>query len=268
MLGLETAAASVDRALSILEAVAHSSGGLNNSEISRRLKIPKSSASYILRALERRGYLQRDAGTKKYRLGLRLLDLSRGVLVAPDLRELALPALRHLAERTQLTTHLAILDQDQAVYIEKVEWPGFIKMDTWVGKRMEVHSTSVGKALVAYLPRQEAEAIARSRGLKKRAPRTITGLSAFLRELERVRAQGYAVDDEENSPGVRCVGAPVFNSLGEVEASVGVSGAINQITHKNLPAIAELVQEAARRISKQLGYPGLLRRGEPRRSAL
>jgi len=268
MQGVETAASSVDRALSILEAVAHSTSGLNNSEISRWLKMPKSSASYILRALERRGYLQRDAGTKKYRLGLRLLDLSRGVLVAPDLREVALPALRHLAERTQLTTHLAILDQDQAVYIEKVEAPGFIKMDTWVGKRMEVHSTSVGKALVAYLPREQAEAIARSRGLKKRTPRTITALPAFLRELERVRAHGYAVDDEENSLGARCVGAPVFNSFGEVEASVGVSGAINQVTHKHLPAIAELVQEAARRISKQLGYSAPLPRAEPRRSAV
>lgn len=263
MLTSEAAGTSVDRALTILEAVAHASGGLTNSEISRRLKIPKSSASYILRALERRGYVQRDAGTRKYRLGLRLLDLSRGVLVAPDLRELALPILRHLAERTQLTTHLAIFDQGQAVYIEKVESPGFIKMDTWVGKRMDVHSTSVGKALVAQLPRHEAEAIARDRGLRKRTPRTITGLAAFLRELEKVRAHGYAIDDEENSLGVRCVAAAVFNSSGKVEASVGVSGAISQITKTDLPTVAELVQDAARRMSKQLGYSAALRRSAP-----
>lgn len=242
----------VDRALSILEATGQRTEGLTNSEISRRLGIPKSSASYILRALERRGYLRRDAESGKYRLGLKVLSLGQEALTGFDLGELARPVLRALVERTQLTAHLAVLDHGEAVYIEKVDAPGFIKMDTWVGRRMYVHSTSVGKALAAHLPRDVVEGIVRERGLKKRTPKTITSFSRFLAELEKVRAQGYAVDDEENSVGARCVGAPVFDRLGNVEAAVGLSGTTSQIDLSSLPKFAELVQEAARKISRHL----------------
>lgn len=253
--------AAVDRALAILELVALRSGGLTNSEISGRLRIPKSSATYILRALERRGYLQRDSETRKYRLGLKLLDLSHGVAAAPDLRAIAKPILKHLAERAGLTVHLAILDQGQAVYIEKAEASGFIKMDTWVGRRMDVHSTSVGKVLVAWLPRPEVAHILRRQGFKKHTPHTITSLPVFLKELEKVRAHGYAVDDEENNLGARCLAVPVFNGEGKVEASVGVSGTTGQTEKGHIPEIAALVQEATRRISRQLGYHPPTRRG-------
>lgn len=253
----ESPSAAVERALGILEAVAQRSDGLTNAELSRKLAIPKSSASYILRTLERRGYLRRMAESGKYRLGLKVLSLGRNVLAGLDIGEVARPVMRHLVDRTQLTTHLAVLDHGEAVYIEKVDAPGFIKMDTWVGRRMYVHSTSVGKALVAHLSKSEVEAIARAQGLKKRTPKTITGLNRFLAELEKVRAQGYAVDDEENSLGARCVGAPVFGVLGNVEAAVGVSGTTTQIDHSNLPKIAELVKDAGRKISRLLARPSL-----------
>lgn len=252
----EGSSTAVERAVAILEAVAARPGGMTNAEISSRLGIPKSSASYILRTLEHSGYLRRNLATGKYRLGLKVLSFSRVVLAELDIRELALPVLRSLVERTQLTAHLAVLDHGEAVYIERVDAPGFIKMDTWVGRRMSVHSTSVGKALVAHLPKTEVEAILRQRGLPKRTPRTITVPSRYLRELNRVRAQGYAVDDEENSPGVRCVAAPIFDRLGKVQASVGVSGTTGQVDDSNLPRFAELVKEAARRISRHLGRLG------------
>jgi DNA-binding IclR family transcriptional regulator len=242
----------VERALAILEAVAQRGDGLTNSELSRRLGMPKSSASYILRTLEGHGYLRREPATGKYRLGLRILGLSRDVLAGLDIKEVALPVLRSLVERTQLTAHLAVLDHSEAVYIEKVEGPGFIKMDTWVGRRMNVHSTSVGKTLVAYLPKSEVEAIVRERGLKKRTPKTITSQTRFLGELDKVRAQGYALDDEENSLGARCVAAPVFDALGRVEAAVGLSGTTTQINDVSLPRLAEQVKETARKISRQL----------------
>src|SRR5713226_4211716 len=140
----------VERALAILESIAQRHDGLTNSQISGRLGIPKSSASYILRTLERRGYLRRESETGKYRLGLKVLSLGRGVLAGLNIGEAALPVLRALVERTQLTAHLAVLDHGEAVYIEKVDAPGFIKMNTWVGRRMFIHSTSVGKVLMAH----------------------------------------------------------------------------------------------------------------------
>jgi len=241
----------VDRALGILETLAEPGDGLTNSDLSRRLGMPKSSASYLLRALERRGYVRRDP-EGRYRPGLKVLSLTREVLSGMSIRDAAQPILRQLVERCRLTAHLAVLDHGQAVYIEKVDAPGFIKMDTWVGRRMDVHSTSVGKSLVAHLPAREVEALLRERGMRKRTPKTIVAPARFLKELEKVRAQGYAVDDEENNLGARCVGAPVVGPAGEVQAAVGVSGTTGQVNREVLPRIAEMVQEAARKISRQL----------------
>src|SRR5246500_984469 len=116
----------VERALAMLEAVALESDGLSNAEISRQLNIPKSSASYILRTLEARGYLTRDAESGKYRVGLKILSLSRGALGGLDVRGVALPIMRRLMQQTGLTCHLAVLDGYEAVYVEKVEPEGFI----------------------------------------------------------------------------------------------------------------------------------------------
>lgn len=238
----------------MLEAVAQEPDGLSNAEISRKLQIPKSSASYILRTLENQAYLKRDEETGKYRVGLKILSLSRGALSGIDVREVALPIMRHLMEKTNLTCHLAILDGPEAVYIEKVEPQGFIRMDTWVGRRMRVHATSVGKALVAHIPQERLEKILADRGMEKRTPKTITTLPRLLKDLEKVRAQGYAVDDEENNMGARCLGAPVFNRSGGIEASIGLSGTINQVNAQTMPRILEALKDAARRVSLQLGY--------------
>jgi len=250
----ESPSVAVERALAMLEAAAQEPEGLSNAEISRKLEIPKSSASYILRTLEKQGYLHRDEESGKYRVGLKILSLSRGALSGIDVREVALPIMRHLMEKTNLTCHLAILDGPEAVYIEKVEPQGFIRMDTWVGRRMRVHATSVGKALVAHIPQPQLEKIISERAMEKRTAKTITTLPRLLKELEKVRGQGYAVDDEENNIGARCVGAPIFNQQGLIEASIGLSGTINQVNAQTMPRILEALKDAARHISMQLGY--------------
>src|SRR5437899_1823994 len=181
----------VDRPLPSLEAAAERRDGLTNSEISRKLVIPKSSASYILRTLERRGFLRRDQETGRYRLGLKVLSLGRDVLASLNIGEVAQPFMTSLVERVHMTSHLAVLDQGEAVYVGKVEAPGFFKVNTWVGRRMFVHSTSVGKVLVAWMPRPEVEVILREKGLKKRTPKTIASYGKFFAELERVRTQGF-----------------------------------------------------------------------------
>src|SRR5664279_1340751 len=163
----ENPSTAVERTLLILEAAAQREGGMSNAEFSRKLKIPKSSASYILRTLEQYGYLRRSGDDGKYRIGMKVLGLSRAALGGIDVREVALPIMRHLVDRIHITTHLAILDQGEAVYVEKVEAPGFIKMNTWIGRRMEVHSTAVGKVLLAYLDVKQRDAVLRQRGLKK-----------------------------------------------------------------------------------------------------
>ena len=125
---------------------------------------------------------------------------------------------------------------------------------SWVGRRMRVHATSVGKALVAHIPQERLEKILSDRGMEKRTPKTITTVSRLLKELEKVRAQGYAVDDEENNMGARCLGAPVFDQSGSIEAALGLSGTINQVNAHTMPRILEALKDAARHVSMQLGY--------------
>lgn len=251
-------ATAVERALNILEAAADRREGLTNSEISHKLAIPKSSASYILRALERRGYLRRDAPSGRYRLGLKILSLGGNARANLDLAEVALPFMQALQERIHLTVHLAVLDQGEAVYIEKVEAPGFFKVNTWVGRRMYLHSTSVGKCLIAGLPKQEVESLLHQQGLKKRTPRTITSLTRLLAELQLVHAQGYAMDDEENSVGARCVAVPIHDANGRAIAALGVSGTLTQMDEANLPRILEALKETVRRVSRQMQQSGAL----------
>lgn len=160
--------------------------------------------------------------------------------------------MRALVEKIHMTVHLAVLDQGEAVYIEKVEAAGFFKVNTWVGRRMFLHSTSVGKCLLAWLPKHEVEGLVKRQGLKKRTPKTITTITGLLEDLEHTKSEGYAVDDEENSLGARCLGAPVFDVAGNVVAALGASGTLTQMDEPSMPRIAEALKETARRISRQL----------------
>jgi DNA-binding IclR family transcriptional regulator len=249
-----TSSTAIERAMGIFEAVAERKSGLTLSEICRHLEIPKSSASYLLRTLKNLGYLHLDPATGKYRLGLKVMSLGQRVEIGTDVKEAALPGMQKLVEKTNLTAHLAVLDHGEAVYVAKIEPPSFIQMNTWVGKRMQVNSTGVGKALAAYLKQSDVEAILKQHGMKKRTAKTLTVYANFWRELEKVQAKGYAVDDEENSLGARCVAVPIFDSLGNAVAAIGLSGTTEQITKTSINKIVELVKEAAQKSSAKLGY--------------
>ena len=250
----------VERTLSILETVSHSDNGLSNSEISRRLKIPKSSASYILRILESRGYLLREDSSGKYRLGLKLMSLTREMLAHIDVREIAKPLMEQFVKRTNLSAHLAVLDNGRAVYVEKVEAMGFVKMDIWVGHRLPVHSTAIGKILVSEMPDDEITEILKIRGMDKHTAKTIMKQEKYLKEIEKVRTFGFAIDNEENSEGVRCVAAPVYDAQGKIAAALGTSGTTNQVNEENLPKIVKLIQESAVKVSEQMGYSAKMRK--------
>ena len=253
----EKTANAVERTFSILELVAESAQGLSNSDISRRLKLPKSSASYILRVMEKRGYLSRADGGK-YRLGLKIMSLSRGRLAHVDVREIAKPILENFLRQSRMSeAHLAVLDNGRAVYVEKVEAENsFIKMDIWVGHRLPVHTTAIGKILVANLPDKEIAKILELHGMERKTRRSITSRTKFLREVERVRKYGVAIDNEENSLNVRCLAAPVFNQQGETIAALGTSATILQLDEAHLPKVVEAVKAAARQVSEQMGFFG------------
>lgn len=244
---------SVERALSILELLASKHQGLSTSEISRFARLPKSSTSYLLRTLVGRGYVRRDAETGQHTLGVRILSLGGQAMQGMALREVALPHLRHLVERTRLGAHLAILDQGDAVYIERLESPGFIKMDIWNGRRVAPQATAIGKALICHMEKQEVQEIAAHHRLNPASAKTIMSLPRLLTELAATRRRGYAIDDEEHAVGVRCVAAPVFAASGEIVAAIGVSGTVSQINDTYLASVGNIVRTSALKFSAQLG---------------
>lgn len=247
----------IERTLSILELITASQKGLSNADLSRRLNIPKSSASYILRVLEKRGYLSReDSG--RYRIGLKLVSLTSGALTHLDFREIAKPIMSDFLKKSRLPeVHLAVLDNGRAVYVEKIEAQNsFIKMDIWVGHRLPIHTTAIGKALVANLLDSEILKILEIRGMEKKTRKSITTPVKFLQEIEKVKKYGYAIDDEENSENVRCLAAPIYDSNGKIIAAIGTSTIINQLDKTHLPKIIEMVKDSAQKISKGLGFMG------------
>lgn len=251
----ETTSRAVERALSIIELVAESQKPQSNADLSRRLKIPKSSASYILRVLENRGYLRRDDGGK-YRLGLKLLSLTSDSLTHTDIREIAKPVLQGFLKKSRLpAAHLAILDNGRAVYIEKVENErSFIKMDIWVGHHLPVHTTAIGKILVSGLTDYEIRKTLKLRGMERKTPKSITSIEKFLAEIKKVKKQGFAIDDEENSEEVRCLAAPIFDAKGNVIAALGASSTILQIDNERMPDLIEQITNSAEKVSRQIGY--------------
>jgi len=196
----------VHRGLQILELLAEHRKAWSTSEIARRLKIPKSTGSYLLHTLESRGYLHREEGGH-YRLSMKLLALGSQAQHGVEVREAALPALRRVVAETGITGHLAVLEGSAAIYIERVPAPGFIQMDTWIGRQMPLHSTSSGKVLLAFLPDEQVEPLLAAAALPRFTPKTIVSLPRLRQELKKIRETGFALDDEENTPGVRCIAA-------------------------------------------------------------
>jgi len=244
----------VVRTLDILEAISGRHSGVTNAFLARRLGIPKSSASSILRVLQGRGYLCRYTENGRYKLGLNLLTLGRKVLETSDIRDLALPIMRVLVDQLDLTCHLAILGHHDAVHFEKIVAQRYFRQDKSrsVGERVPLHSSSVGKAMLANRPKPELDEFLPFLDLHKFGPRTITTLPRLLAKLDEVRKQGYAVDDEECRPGWRCVGAPIFDPLGRTTVALCLTGTVAELDDLRLAAAAAAVKEAAQQISRRL----------------
>jgi len=244
---------SVERALSILELLASRNQGLSTSAISRLAGVPKSSTSYLLRTLTARGYVWRDAESGQHTLGIRVLSLGGQAMQGMALREVAFPHLRSIVERTRLGAHLAILDHGDAVYIERIESPGFIKMDIWIGRRVAPQLTAVGKALICHLDPHDVQEIVSRHRVTPASSKTIVKLPRLMEELALTCQRGYAIDDEEHAVGVRCAAAPIFAAGGEVVAAIGVSGTASQLNDDYLPKVGNLIRSTALKLSSQLG---------------
>jgi DNA-binding IclR family transcriptional regulator len=204
--------------------------------------------------LEDRGYLWKDLPSRKYFVGLKISVLARVALEGFELRERSKHFLLNLAAKMGLTVHMAVLEGSEAVLIEVIAPPGIPKLDTWVGQRMDVNCTGVGKALLAFLSEEEFKRTTQGRRLTKHNQYTISSIAKLREELNKVRAAGYAVDNEEDEIGFRCAAAPVFDHGDKVVAAISVAGTADQIPLHRMEKVAECVRDTAEKISRTIGF--------------
>ena len=242
----------IHRTLDIIEALVQQRT-LTVSEVNRRFKIPKSSAYAILHTLKSRGYVDKDK-MDRYSLGLQLFSLGNALIEGLDVRKIAYSLLKELTEEAQLTGHIAIQDGEYAVYIEKREVFGSVRLTTWLGRRVHLHSTAIGKALLAFLPEEEVDLIVNKHSLPRLTAKTITSPKLLKKELAKVRTHGYAVGNEENEIGVRAVAAPIFNDAGRVVAAVNLGASTMHMRVEDIPRLGALVRQYSLRMSEQLGF--------------
>jgi len=238
------------KALGILELLTVSRSGSTLPELVAQSGLAKSSAHYLLVTLERDGYVSRSERTGRYLLGMKLFRLANSVLNGLSVRQRAAAHLFGLSMRTGLTAHFAILEQNEAVLICKQEAPGGTRVATWVGKRMDLHCTAIGKAILGFLPADEVQNIIRERGLARHNENTIATPRRLYEELSRVTKVGYAIDDEEDELGWRCVGVPVFGPAGRPVAAIGVAGPTSELPAESLPLLASELRQTAKAISR------------------
>jgi IclR family transcriptional regulator, KDG regulon repressor len=242
----------VEKAFAILELFASDNRGYGLSEVSRLLKLPISTVKALLHTIWRCGYVLRN-GRGLFFLTMKILTEAGKALTQIELRKVAHEDLRQLTKATGLASALSVRDNDQVVYIDKIESTGHIMPVYYVGKRMPVHCAATGKALMAYLSDEHVEEIVNSVGLMSFTENTITSLNLLKKELDRVRIQGHSIDNEETALGLVGIAAAVFDHDSRVVGAVAAGGATAEV-QQNIKSIITQVKDTALQISKKLGY--------------
>ncbi|MGH9583629.1 MAG: IclR family transcriptional regulator [Bryobacteraceae bacterium] len=244
----------LDRVFQILDILADSDSGIGLTELAGRLGVHKSTTHRLVMVLEAGRYVERNPSTGRCHLGSRLIELGLSAAAQMDVYEIARPHLRALAEEAGETAHLAVLREGEIVSIVKAESTQNLRTPITVGTRTPAHCTSLGKAILAFGPSDRADSFLKDRKLKAYTSKTITSHLRFKAELRAIRERGYSVDDEEREIGLRCIAAPVWNSVGEVIAAISIAGPAFRITEERVSRLSRMVMGMAGRISSSLGY--------------
>ncbi|SCY34010.1 IclR family transcriptional regulator [Alkaliphilus peptidifermentans] len=247
---------SVDRTLSILEVLSDYQDGLGITDLSGKINLHKSTVHRLLATLIHKGYVIQDNVTNKYQITFKLFELGNKRLENIDLFSVAKPFLKELMSKTNEVVHLVIREGNEIVYIDKVESENTIRMFSKIGRRSPLYCTAVGKAILAQLPEEEIERIWNNSVIEKFTDHTIITIEEMKKELQEIRKKEYAVDEQENELGVRCVGAVVFNHTGEVAGAISISGPTIRVTKEKASEFSKLVIMYSKMISKELGYRG------------
>lgn len=245
---------SVERALKILDLFNEHTSELKLTEISEEMELHKSTIHSLLKTLEKHQYIDQNLENGKYKLGLKLIERGNYVVSTIDIRQVGRNYLLDLSKKTGQTVHLGILNGQEGVYIDKIEGESAVIRFSRIGKGIPLHSTAIGKVLLAFREQNEAQQILKGYDFTKQTEYSITNEAEFLNQLEKVLHQGYAVDNQENELGVRCVAVPLLNFENKVVAGISISTLISQINDDKLEEYIHLLKQIGFEISQKLGY--------------
>jgi IclR family KDG regulon transcriptional repressor len=245
---------SLTRGVEILRMLAQSETPLGVTDLGLRLRVDPSTAYRLLATLEAQGLVRQEPDSKKYAVGYGVLELANDVLQRLNIVALAEPLLTSITAQTGESTHVAVLEGPRAVFVARKSGAGILRVETSVGSSEPAYCTAVGKALLFDLGPEQLEGLFAPHTLVRHTPRTITRIEDLASELERARRTGFAYDDEELHPGVRCVASPIRDHRARIVASFGLSAPASRLTRERLDELVEPVRRAAEQISEQLGY--------------
>jgi IclR family KDG regulon transcriptional repressor len=235
--------ASVQHALQIMDLFDGTHSELGNAEIAKALNMDPGTVAGLVYTLKLNKYLDQNLTNRKYRLGLKLVERASLLLRHIDLRKIATPYLEEL-----------LRDQNEVVYIERLFGDHSLGIRSELGKRAPLHSTALGKVILAHMDQHEARNILTDYDFIPVTRFTITDQKQFLAEIERIRESGFAIDEQENEIGGRCIAAPIYNNDGNVVAAVSISVPIQRLPNEKIAAYGEKIKAAALEISRNIGY--------------
>jgi DNA-binding IclR family transcriptional regulator len=239
------------KTIDILDALRRAPAGLGLAGLSERSGMPKPTVYRILATLESRGYLERGPSST-YRISRKLFEEPRDTTFEQRLIRAARPVLEELAAESKETLNLGVLDGGEVLVIETIESPQAVRMTSKIGNRRYPHSTALGKVLLADLPEREMLRLIRSKGMPRFTAATLVREKDLIIELERVRTQGYAIDNMENEPDGRCIAAPILNAERKVVAALSISGPLPRMTMTRAKGMLKPLTAACRAISKSI----------------
>jgi DNA-binding IclR family transcriptional regulator len=244
----------LDRAAAILNCFDANDQELNVRDVGERTGLHKSTAHRILMALQHNGFVEQNPVSGRYHLGLQLVKLGEHAVSRLDVAVIARPFLADLAERTRRRVHLAVMDGDQVVILDRADGADAARTPSWPGRLFPAHCTAMGKAMLAGMDEQEVRRLVGRRQLKRFTAKTITSVDSLVAELRTVARRGYSVADQEMGLGLVTVGAGIHNHLGAIVAALSVSASSTESRGTTLSGLAEEVKSTAAKISARLGY--------------
>ncbi len=242
----------LEKALDVLDAIGQAPAGLSQAELAQQLALPRTTLYRLLGTLSARGLLRRDPLRRVYCLGQRCFEYARAAYAMPDLVAAATAELRALRDMTGETVYLAGMDGHDAVALERCDGMHGQRSQSALGQRKPLHVTSQGKAMLAAMPVAQREALVREMTLVAVTPHSITDRRRLLADLRLTATRGFAIDDEEIVPGVRCCGAAIVDAAGQVRGAISVAGPAFRLTSERVQLLGPEVAEAARRVGLQL----------------